>query len=67
VNVAYDTTERWLWFVRGDLCVMVNFASRVVTIAPPPGRWTLLLTSASESSTAATLSAFEARIYRRQQ
>ncbi len=27
-DVAYDAAERWLWFVRGDLCVVVNFASR---------------------------------------
>ncbi|HEY6457018.1 MAG TPA: malto-oligosyltrehalose trehalohydrolase [Steroidobacteraceae bacterium] len=67
VNVVHDATERWLWFVRGDLCIVVNFASRALTIAMPPGRWTLLLTSASENSSAATLSAFETRIYRRQQ
>ncbi|HEY4339693.1 MAG TPA: malto-oligosyltrehalose trehalohydrolase [Steroidobacteraceae bacterium] len=65
VNVAHDAAQGWLWFVRGDLCVVINFASRPVSIAMPQGRWTLLLTSAPEASSSPILSAFEARIFRR--
>jgi maltooligosyltrehalose trehalohydrolase len=67
VDVAFDATQGWLWFVRGDLCVVVNFASRPISIALPQGNWSLLLTSASDAATAPALSAFEARIYGRQQ
>jgi maltooligosyltrehalose trehalohydrolase len=66
VNVGYDAEAGWLWFVRGDLCVAVNFAARSATIALPQGNWDLLLSSVSEGATAATLAAYEARIYRRQ-
>src|SRR5665213_2267896 len=66
VNVGYDAEAGWLWFVRGDLCVAVNFAARPAMVALPQGSWDLLLSSASDSSSAATLAAYEARIYRRQ-
>jgi maltooligosyltrehalose trehalohydrolase len=66
VNVGYDAEAGWLWFVRGDLCVAVNFAARPAMLALPQGSWDLLLSSASDSSSAATLAAYEARIYHRQ-
>jgi maltooligosyltrehalose trehalohydrolase len=65
VQVGYDAEAGWLWFVRGDLCVAVNFAAQPAMVPVPQGNWDLLLSSASDVSSAATLAAYEARIYRR--
>jgi maltooligosyltrehalose trehalohydrolase len=65
VEVAYDATERWLWFVRGDLCVVVNFGSQSAAIALPAGNWRLLLTSVPAAAIAGTLAGYETRIYGR--
>jgi maltooligosyltrehalose trehalohydrolase len=63
VNVSYDATQRWLWFVRGDLCVVVNFASQPVDIPFPDGTWRLLLSSVPGASGIGTLAEYETRIY----
>ena len=65
VAVAYDAAARWLWFVRGDLCVVVNFAARPAAIALPEGTWGLLLSSVSGESIDGPLADYETRIYRR--
>jgi maltooligosyltrehalose trehalohydrolase len=65
VAVSYDAAARWLWFVRGDLCVVVNFAARPASIALPEGTWRLLLSSASGQSIDGPLADYETRIYRR--
>lgn len=67
VRVSYDADAGWLWFVRGDLCVVVNFAAQPATIALPQGSWKLLLTSIPQASAATALAPHEARIYRRPQ
>jgi maltooligosyltrehalose trehalohydrolase len=65
VAVSYDAAQRWLWFVRGDLCVVVNFAAQSATIPMPEGDWRLLLTSIEEDSSPGTLAGYATRIYRR--
>jgi maltooligosyltrehalose trehalohydrolase len=65
VAVSYGAAQRWLWFVRGDLCVMVNFAAQPNTIALPEGNWRLLLTSVAGNSISGTLAEYETRIYGR--
>jgi maltooligosyltrehalose trehalohydrolase len=65
VAVSYDAAQRWLWFVRGDLCVVINFAAQPATIPLPEGDWRLLLTSVPGDSAGGTLAEYATRIYRR--
>ncbi len=63
INVEYDATQRWLWFVRGDLCVVVNFAAETADVPMPEGSWRLVLASAPETHATGPLAAYETRIY----
>jgi maltooligosyltrehalose trehalohydrolase len=66
LQVSCDAAALWLWFIRGTVCVAVNFSARPNAIALPPGDWQLLLSSVSGASLASPWAAHETRIYTRQ-
>jgi maltooligosyltrehalose trehalohydrolase len=66
LQVSCDAVAQWLWFVRGALCVAVNFASKPTAIVLPQGNWLLLLSSVSGEAIATQWAAHETRVYTRQ-
>jgi maltooligosyltrehalose trehalohydrolase len=63
--VSFDAATQWLWFIRSQLCVAVNFSAQPVAIALPEGNWHLVLTSVP-GTIAPNWAAYETRVYAQQ-
>ncbi|HTC44414.1 MAG TPA: malto-oligosyltrehalose trehalohydrolase [Steroidobacteraceae bacterium] len=66
LQVSCNAAALWLWFIRGEHCVAVNFSAGPNAIVLPEGAWQLLLSSVSATSAAPQWAAYETRIYARQ-
>jgi maltooligosyltrehalose trehalohydrolase len=65
LEVSFDASAQWLWFIRSHLCVAVNFSAQSIAIALPKGNWHLLVTSVP-GTTAPNWAAYETRVYAQQ-
>jgi hypothetical protein len=66
LQVSCDAAALWLWFIRGDRCVAVNFSAGPNAIVLPEGDWQLLLSSVPGKSIATKWAPYETRVYARQ-
>jgi maltooligosyltrehalose trehalohydrolase len=65
VDVGCSVAGGWLWFVRGDLCVMVNFSATPASIERPAGEWRPVLSSAAGDAGSGDVPPWGTRILRR--
>jgi maltooligosyltrehalose trehalohydrolase len=64
-HVLCDAAALWLWFIRGDLCVAVNFSAKHNPLVLPQGDWRLLLSSVAGESSGSNWAPHETRVYAR--